>query len=1024
MMKMSSRAAALCLSAAVFAGSVPWAAFPSRAEENVVVIRSAEELAQLGRDCTAESFSVGLVVRLEADLDLTGQEFSPVPVFGGTFEGNGHTISGISIRQSGSSLGLFRYLTEEAVVQNLHVRGELMPDGSKKKIGGIAGTNRGTIRSCSFAGTGEALEQLGGIAGINEESGVIEGCRNEAELTGNRQIGGIAGENAGMIVDSHNEGEINAYSEGIEEDSKGTNQISLDRESIRNTVMDEKVNDVGGIAGLSTGTIRQCGNTGRIGYEHAGYNIGGIAGRQNGLLILCENEGTVAGRKDVGGIAGQLEPFLTIEYGKDTFDRINDQVDQISDTTDVMTRQLRDTTDASIGNLDRVDEIVKEIKNLTRNKKDDRRIKRDEFDEEAGRKLDLIDEILANMELDLGSRSAERAAGRVRSNIKKSKELLEALKKSEGGADGTGVGADDYIFDEDAGVLGELQYLYEVLTELQGCAEEISKDTGIMIEDGIGGVVDGVRDLEDDLDSLRIESKELLDLTRDYKDQLIDDIDGLDEDLTGQLDQLYDELDSLSDHLKAGKDNLRGEKDRLDVQLDEMQEIVMDGKDRVQSERDKLEDDKESLFEDISEQVTELTNGMVIGCANRGGIFSDLQAGGVVGTIGVEVGFDPDEDIETYGEESLYMSRYAQAAVRECRNEGDITVQRDYAGGIVGAARVGALVSNQNYGDVSTIDGDYAGGIAGISQSSVSGSYTMCEVSGNDYAGGITGLGKNLKDNCAMVNVVTDGGEWLGSISGDRDEDGAVSGNLYVDDGLGAVDGVTFRGEADGITYETLMQQEGLPSEFRSMTVTFLADEQMVEQVVCEYGQSLEAEAMPKIPEKTGFFEYWEDVDLSNIRRNYKVNAVYVPWTTTIAATNDPMPPMLAEARFHSEAALSIQELEAADLKAAGISDPAGSKVLKAYRYETSDPKNPEPSETVKLHVLAKDADGAGIVEDGRIVKADVVQDGDYLIFEAPANGEIVLLKSNPVWGIVFAAAVAAAAGVIVVRKRKQTCGK
>ena len=103
MMKMSSRAAALCLSAAVFAGSVPWAAFPSRAEENVVVIRSAEELAQLGRDCTAESFSVGLVVRLEADLDLTGQEFSPVPVFGGTFEGNGHTISGISIRQSGSS---------------------------------------------------------------------------------------------------------------------------------------------------------------------------------------------------------------------------------------------------------------------------------------------------------------------------------------------------------------------------------------------------------------------------------------------------------------------------------------------------------------------------------------------------------------------------------------------------------------------------------------------------------------------------------------------------------------------------------------------------------------------------------------------------------------------------------------------------------------------------------------------------------------------------------------------------------
>lgn len=1079
MMKMSNRAAALCLSAAVLIGSVPWTAFPVRAEGEVIVIRSAEDFIQFGKACTAESFSEGKIVRLEADIDLSGQEYSPVPVFGGTFEGNGHTISGINISQSGSNLGLFRYLTEDAVVQELHVQGELKPDGSKKKIGGIAGTNRGTIRGCSFSGTGEALEQLGGIAGINEESGVIEDCRNAAELTGNRQIGGIAGENAGMIVNSHNEGEINTSSEGIEENSEGTNKISLDRESIRNTVMDEKVNDVGGIAGLSTGTIRQCGNTGQIGYEHAGYNIGGIAGRQNGLLILCENEGTVTGRKDVGGIAGQLEPFLTIEYGKDTFDRINDQVDRISDTTDVMTQQLRDTTDASIGNLDRVDEIVKEIKNLTRNKKDDRRIKRDEFWEKADRQLDLIDEILANMEFDLGSRSAERAASRIRSNVKRSKELLNGLENvgadglpegipenilgdatesisgnlpeevtgnipenildsipesgdisaAVGSAVGSMIGGgvtmpDDFIFDEDAGVLGELQYLYEVLTELQGCAEDITKDTGIMIEDGIGGVIDGVRDLEDDLDCLRIESKELLDLTRDYKDQLIEDIDGLDEDLTGQLDQLYDELDSLSDHLKAGKDNLRGEKDQLDVQLDEMQDIIMEGKDRVQEERDKLEDDPESLFEDVSEQATELSNGMVIGCANRGAVFSDLQAGGVIGTIGVEVGFDPDEDIETYGDESLYMTRYAQAAVRECRNDGDITVKRDYAGGIAGSARVGALVSNQNYGDVSAEDGDYVGGIAGISQSTVSGSYTMCEVSGNDYVGGITGWGKNLKDNCAMVNVVTDGGEWLGSISGDRDEDGTVSSNRYVDDGLGAVDGVTFRGEAEGITYDTLLQLEGLPEEFCSMTVTFLADEQIVEQVICEYGQSLAAEAMPEIPKKEGFFEYWEHVDLSDIRRNYKVNAVYVPWTTTIAATDEPMSPMLAEAQFHSEAVLSIQELGTADLKAAGISDPSGSKMVKAYRYETSDPKNPEPSETVKLHVLAKGADGVGIVQDGRIVKADAVQDGEYLIFEAAANGEIVLLKSNPVWGIAVVAAIVAVAGVLLSRKRKAAGGK
>ena len=90
----------------------------------------------------------------------------------------------------------------------------------------------------------------------------------------------------------------------------------------------------------------------------------------------------------------------------------------------------------------------------------------------------------------------------------------------------------------------------------------------------------------------------------------------------------------------------------------------------------------------------------------------------------------------------------------------------------------------------------------------------MCEVSGNDYAGGIAGWGKNLKDNYAMVSVVSEDGEWQGSIAGNRDEEGEASANFYVDDGMGAIDGITFRGEAEGITYETLLQKEDLPEEF------------------------------------------------------------------------------------------------------------------------------------------------------------------------------------------------------------------
>lgn len=1022
-----SRKWALLLCAVLLVSQAPGVLLHAAADEIVIVIRTEADLEELGRNCRSEAYSQGKTVRLENDLVLSGSMFQPIPVFAGTFEGGGHKISGLKIGQAGSDMGLFRYLEEEAVVQDLIVEGEVKPDGSRKNIGGIAGTNKGTIRGCAFYGTVQALENAGGITGYNEETGVIEDCISEAELTGNKKVGGIAGYNEGKILSSCNEGSVNTSPGGVEESESGMNSLSLDRETIEDTVIRERINDVGGIAGYSSGTIRQCVNRARIGFDHAGYNVGGIAGRQSGILMLCENEGSVTGRKDVGGITGQLEPFLTVFYGEDTFDRIHDQVDRLSDTTDSMTEKLWNTTDTSTGNLDRIDDIMKEIRDITRDKKDERRIKRDDFGEKADRQLDFIDEILAGMEFDLGNRDAQSAARRVRSNIEKSKELLDSIRGGAAGddeEDGDGWIGDDIIIDEDAGALGELQYLLEVLTELQGCAEGIAGDTDIMISRGIDGIVDGVRDVEDDLENLRIATKELLDLTRDYKDELIDDVDELDGNVTTRLDQLYDELDSLSDTLKSGKNQLRGEKERLDTQLDEMQDIITEGRDRVRSERDKLEDDEEDLFEDISENVTDLTNGMVLSCSNTGEVVSDYQAGGVVGTIGIELDLDPEEDVETYGDESLHMDRYASAAVRECRNDGNVTAQRDYAGGIAGTANLGVLAANQNYGDVCAVDGDYAGGIAGSSRAAVKESWVMCEVTGNSYIGGVAGRGKSLKDNRAMVSIVSDDGEWKGSIAGGRDENEEIAGNLYVEDGLGAVDGITFSGEAAGITYEELLQTEGLPEEFLSLTVTFLADDQVVERVECKYGSALSASDMPAIPEKEGFFDYWEQTDLSDIRRNYKVNAVYVPWTTTLASSDDPKPLLLAEGCYYSGAKLTAEEISEKEWKQQTVelmlSPPPGYHVKKTITYEVEDQKNPSPSQTAKFHVLAEGAKRVGIVRDGSIEMLDAVRDGDYLEFETDALGEIVLLRLSYEWLLLAAGAAVLAAAAAVVWKRKK----
>ena len=75
--------------------------------------------------------------------------------------------------------------------------------------------------------------------------------------------------------------------------------------------------DTGGIAGYSSGTIVSCNNNARIGYEHVGYNVGGIVGRQNGYISMCINGGNIYGRKDVGGIVGQAEPYVVVDLTDD-----------------------------------------------------------------------------------------------------------------------------------------------------------------------------------------------------------------------------------------------------------------------------------------------------------------------------------------------------------------------------------------------------------------------------------------------------------------------------------------------------------------------------------------------------------------------------------------------------------------------------------------------------------------------------------------------------------------------------------
>ena len=118
----------LCL---LLSAALPAAAQEQEPEITRLSISTVQRFLSFAEKCRLDSYSRNLVVSLETDLDLTDVEFQGIPIFCGTFEGNGHTISGLRLSGDGSAQGLFRHLTETALVRDLKVQGDVAPGGSR-----------------------------------------------------------------------------------------------------------------------------------------------------------------------------------------------------------------------------------------------------------------------------------------------------------------------------------------------------------------------------------------------------------------------------------------------------------------------------------------------------------------------------------------------------------------------------------------------------------------------------------------------------------------------------------------------------------------------------------------------------------------------------------------------------------------------------------------------------------------------------------------------------------------------------
>lgn len=265
------------------------------------------------------------------------------------------------------------------------------------------------------------------------------------------------------------------------------------------------------------------------------------------------------------------------------------------------------------------------------------------------------------------------------------------------------------------------------------------------------------------------------------------------------------------------------------------------------------------------------------------------------------------------------IAGYSNGVLKSCRNEGAVGyphVGYNVAGGVVGRMELGYVLNCENYGAVESTSGDYTGGIAGISKSTIRGCWSKCALRGGSYVGGTAGYGCEIYQ-CVSMAAVEEAEGYAGSVAGDWDrENGALGGNRFVENELAGVDGVSYAGQAEPVAYADLMRESGVPEPFGHFTVTYLAEGEVVSTFPFSYGESLAGHEPPTVPAKEGYAGSWEDIGEDAITRDHVLEAVYAPYTTTLASTvvrGGSRALLLVEGTFDESAALRVEKLRRED---------------------------------------------------------------------------------------------------------------
>lgn len=254
-------------------------------------VTNVSQLQCMGNDSTTTTSSDDFVLTTDVDASGTaswngGDGFAPVGAdaggFAGTFDGNGHTISGLTAdRGSERDVGLFATLTSEATVsdvtlENVDVTGEA-------DVGALAGRNDGTVQGSSATGqVASDAASVGGLVGVND--GTVTEASAAVEVDGDYWTGGLVGTNRGTVRASSASGNVSGRQ------------------------------DVGGLVGNNDGTVSDSTASGRV--TGTVGEIGGLVGDHDGDISASSATGDVTGQVDVGGLVGQSEGSVADSFAR------------------------------------------------------------------------------------------------------------------------------------------------------------------------------------------------------------------------------------------------------------------------------------------------------------------------------------------------------------------------------------------------------------------------------------------------------------------------------------------------------------------------------------------------------------------------------------------------------------------------------------------------------------------------------------------------------------------------------------